>query len=126
MNRTSRITPGTRAVHPAWFADQRLAPRSTPPLEASVTGVTVAARPRRDSYDWSSVVRGPQMPALLLRGDTDALDPAAARETANLLRTAASTTLPDAGRMPFREATAQFFAAVEFSPRAPTLPTTDG
>jgi len=91
-----------------------------------VTGVTIAARLRRDVYDWSHVVPGVRAPALLLHGDADVLDPAVARATAALLPSASLTRIQGAGHMPFWEAPAAFFAAVEFFLQAPTLPTTDG
>ncbi len=115
-----------RAFSPAWFTDQRLAPRFAPPNAVGVTGVTVAARLRRELYAWSDVVRGVRAPTLLLHGGDDVLDPALARATAALLPSATATIIPGAGHMPFWEAPAEFFAAVEFFLAAPTLPTTDG
>ena len=115
-----------RAFSPAWFVDQTLAPRFTPPNDVSVTGVTVAARLRREVYRWSDVMPGVRAPTLLVHGGSDLLDPAVARATAGLLPSATVTVIPNAGHMPFWEAPAEFFAAVEFFLDAPTLGTTDG
>lgn len=115
-----------RAFSPAWFVDQALAPRFTPPGAVSVTGVTVAARLRRELYRWSDVVPGVRAPVLLLHGEADVLDPAVAHATAAHLPSASLTLLQDAGHMPFWESPAEFFAAVDFFLQAPTLPTTDG
>ncbi len=115
-----------RAFSPAWFVDQTLAPRFTPPNDVSVTGVTVAARLRRELYRWSDVISGVRAPVLIVHGDGDVLDPAIAHATARLLPSASITLIPGAGHMPFWEAPAEFFAAVQFFLQAPTLPTTDG
>ncbi len=115
-----------RAFSPAWFVDQSLAPRFAPPNDVSVTGVTIAARLRRDGYDWSDVVTAVHAPTLLLHGDADVLDAGVGRATAAVLPAATITVLAQAGHMPFWETPAEFFAAVELFLDRPTLPTTDG
>ncbi|HEY0777890.1 MAG TPA: alpha/beta fold hydrolase [Gemmatirosa sp.] len=115
-----------RAFSPAWFVDQSLAPRFAPPNDVSVTGVTVAARLRRDGYDWSDIIGGVRARTLLLHGDADILDVSVGQATAHALPGALLTVLAHAGHMPFWEAAAEFFAAVELFLEGPTLPTTDG
>ena len=46
-----------RAYAPAWFAELELAPLFTPPPSLSPTGATVAARLRREGYDWTARLR---------------------------------------------------------------------
>jgi proline iminopeptidase len=70
-----------RAFFPAWFADPALAGLFTPPADASVTGATIAARLRREGYDWRDELRGLRAPSLVVHGEDDPLDPAVARAT---------------------------------------------
>lgn len=105
-----------RAFYPAWFADDAMAALFTPPRAASVTGATVAARLRRDGYDWRPRWRGAHPPTLVLHGAEDVLDAAVARDTAAWLAALAPVRLallPGAGHMPFWEAAEAFVAAVQ-------------
>ena len=119
------------AFSPAWFADQSLTPRFTPPNDVSVTGVTVTDVLRRDLYQGSDVVPGVRAPTLLMHGVVihgvgDLLYPSVAHATAAQFPSALLTLIPGAGHMPFWDDPATFFAAVEFFLQQPTLPTTDG
>jgi pimeloyl-ACP methyl ester carboxylesterase len=122
-----------RAFYPAWFADGDLARLLAPPRAASVTGAAVAARLRRDGYDWRPALGALRAPTLVVHGEADALDVAVARATVAWLGRQAPAdlvVLPGAGHMPFWEAPAAFFAAVETFLDAPILapepPTSDG
>jgi proline iminopeptidase len=99
-----------RAMHRAWFADQDLAAYLAPPMTSSVTGAAVAARLRRDGYDWTASLRALSTPALVLHGERDALPPSVAFGLAALLGRATVVVLPDAGHMPFWEAPHRFFS----------------
>jgi proline iminopeptidase len=105
-----------RAFYPAWFASDAVAALFTPPRAASVTGTAVAARLRRDGYDWRARWRGVHPPTLVLHGAEDVLDASVARDTAAWLARLAPVRLallPGGGHMPFWEAAPEFFAAVE-------------
>lgn len=101
-----------RAFYPAWFADQTIATMFAPPKSASVTGATIAARLRRDGYDWRDTVRAIKAPSLVVHGEQDVLRPEQSRQTAALLSHATLEILPGAGHMPFWESPARFFALV--------------
>jgi proline iminopeptidase len=102
-----------RAIYRAWFADPSLAELFTAPVAASRTGAAVAARLRRDGYDWRERVRAVRTPSLVIHGADDALPPSVAASLASLLPGSRLEVLPDAGHMPFWEAPEQFFALVE-------------
>lgn len=105
-----------RAFYPAWFADRAFGRQVTPPLGTSVTGAVVAARLRRDGYDWSDTVRGVRARTLVLHGTDDAIPVRTALDTADHLgrvTTVATALIADAGHMPFLEQPARFFAQVE-------------
>lgn len=105
-----------RAFYPAWFADGELARLFVPPRAASVTGTTIAARLRRDGYNWRSALGALRAPTLVVHGGADVLDVAVARATRATLGEHVPvrlTVLQGAGHMPFWETPAPFFAAVE-------------
>ena len=102
-----------RAFYPAWFADQTLAAIFAPPRSASVTGSAVAARIRREGYDWRDVVRALQVPSLVIHGERDVLPADQARQTVSLLPDARLELLAGAGHMPFWESPDRFFEVVE-------------
>lgn len=102
-----------QAFFPAWFADAALANQVTPPRGESVSGAAVAARLRRDGYDWSDRLRDLPVPALVVHGSADVLPLAEAERTAAHLRRARLVPLADAGHNPFWEAPDAFFTAVD-------------
>lgn len=102
-----------RAIYRAWFSDPSLADLFTAPSAASHTGAAVAARLRRDGYDWHDRVRAIRAPSLVIHGADDALPPSAARTLAALIPNARLELIPAAGHMPFWEAPEQFFALVD-------------
>lgn len=105
-----------RAFYPAWFASGELAALFAPPRGASVTGTAVAARLRREGYDWRDRLRALRAPTLVVHGEEDVLDVAESRATAAWLADDAPVelrVLPGAGHMPFWEAAEPFSAAVE-------------
>jgi len=92
----------SRTMYPAWFHDQEMLIFS-PPLAESATGATVAARLRREGYDWRERLGGVRAPALLIHGEQDAIPLAEAHETARLVAGATVQPIPAAGHMPFFE-----------------------
>ncbi len=103
----------SRAIYPAWFADREMAQLFVPPRSESRTGAAVAARLRREGYDWTALVRAVHAETLVLHGGEDLLPPAVARELAALIPSARLSIIPGAGHMPFWEAPESFFALVE-------------
>ena len=103
----------SRAMYPAWFADRDLATLFSPPRSTSVTGAAVAARIRREGYDWSAILRGLRVPTIVIHGEADLLPVALAEETAGTIEGARLLLLPGAGHMPFWEAPEHFFSAVD-------------
>ena len=101
----------SRASYAAWFADPAMAAYFAPPHAASVTGAAIAARLRREGYDWRDELRALFVPTLVLHGERDALPSAVALELSELLPNARHALLPDAGHMPFWEAPERFFDA---------------
>jgi proline iminopeptidase len=101
-----------RTFAPAWFAERSLAPLFTPPLVLSATGATVAARLRREGYDWRDRVAAITAPTLVVRGDNDPLPERVARELAALLPQSRLVVIPQAGHMPFWEQPETFFPIV--------------
>lgn len=102
---------------PAWFADQGFARHVTPPRGTSETGAVIAARLRRDGYDWTDRLRDLRAPTLVVHGAADVLPLSEASRTATHLAAqgVAARVLPiaDAGHNPFWEAPDAFFAAVQ-------------
>ncbi len=101
-----------RAFSPAWFADPAIAPLFTPPLVESATGAAVAARLRRDGYDWTDRLRALTCPTVVIHGERDALPIAVAESLVAVLPQAAMVVL-DAGHMPFWELPERFFPVVD-------------
>ncbi len=101
-----------QAFFPAWFADRQFAASVTPPKGTSAVGAVVAARLRREGYDWRDTLRDLPTPALVLHGAADVLPLAEAGRTAALLSHARVLPIAAAGHNPFWEAPDAFFAAV--------------
>jgi proline iminopeptidase len=101
-----------RAMYPAWFHDPELAQLLVPPRSESRTGAAIAARLRRDGYDWSALVRAVQVETFVLHGEDDLLPSSVARELVALLPKSRLSIIPGAGHMPFWEAPEIFFDQV--------------
>jgi proline iminopeptidase len=102
----------SRAIYPAYFADHDFAALFVPPREASATGAAVAARLRREGYDWRESVRGIASRTLVAHGAADVIPARLAGEIAALVARSATLVIEGAGHMPFFERPAEFFAAV--------------
>lgn len=100
------------ASYGAWFVDREFAATFPMPREASLTGSHVAARLRREGYDWRERLGGVVAPTLVLFGDGDPLSPDTGRAMAASIRNARFQLLPHSGHFPFWEAPTEFFAAV--------------
>jgi proline iminopeptidase len=103
----------SRASYPAYFADAQFATSFAPPDAVSATGAAVAARLRREGYDWRDRLRALSVPALVLHGEGDALPAVVALEIVQLLPRARLVLIPNAGHMPFWEAPLRFFSEVD-------------
>lgn len=105
-----------QAFFPAWFADQLFAANVNAPLGNSATGAVIAARLRRQGYDWrdrlGEFLRDAAIPTLVVHGAADVLPLSEAERTAALLGEAQIVPIADAGHNPFWEAPDAFFAAV--------------
>lgn len=106
-------TTYARAFYPAWFAEPSVAAMFSPPRSTSVTGAAVAARLRRDGYDWRDALRSLSVPSLVVHGAEDLLSPDESRRTVALLPTAHLDVLAGAGHLPFFEAGDRFFPLVD-------------
>lgn len=102
-----------QAFFPAWFADQEFAANVNAPLGSSATGAVVAARLRREGYDWRDRLRDLPFPTLVVHGAADVLPLSEAERTAALLGQAHVVPIADTGHNPFWEAPDAFFAAVQ-------------
>jgi len=100
----------SRTMYPAWFHDQQMAVAG-PPHTVSITGAAVAARLRREGFDWREQVRTIRAPVLLIHGAEDALPIAEAEANAALIANARVVRIPEAGHMPFFEHPEPTFAA---------------
>lgn len=100
----------SRALYAAWFHDESamLAP---PPLSISATGAAVAARLRREGYDWRETLAGVQAPTLLIHGEQDCVPVEEADALAKVLTRAHVLRVPHCGHMPFFEWPAMVFEA---------------
>ena len=116
----------SRASYPAYFSDTDFAARFAPPEAASATGAAVAARLRREGYDWREQLRALSTPALVLHGERDALPATVAVELSQLLPRARLVLIPNAGHMPFWEAPQRFFSEIDdfLAPGLPAPPRT--
>lgn len=104
----------SRTMYAAWFHDQRMA-AATPPAASSATGAVVAARLRREGFDWRAAYAAITVPVLLIHGVEDALPIAEAEASAALIPGARLVRIPEAGHMPFFEhPEATFSAALDF------------
>lgn len=100
----------SRAIYPSWFHD-RSAMLAPPPLSISATGAAIAARLRREGYDWRASHARVMSPVLLIHGEQDAVPVAEADANAQVLPHAQVLRVPDAGHMPFFEWPALVFDA---------------
>jgi proline iminopeptidase len=103
----------SRAFHPAWFADPDFADGITPPRAISLTGAAIAARLRREGYDWTDAARAVAIPTLVVHGELDPLPADEARRIAQLIPGARLVLIPNCGHMPFWESPETFFALVD-------------
>lgn len=101
-----------QAYFPAWFADRAFARQVNAPRGTSVTGAHVAARLRREGYDWRERLRDLALPTLVVHGAADVLPLSEAERTVRFLAQARLEPIADAGHNPFWEAPGAFFAAV--------------
>lgn len=105
----------SRTMYPAWFADRELASSFVPPRALSATGTAIAARLRREGYDWREVIATVRAPVLLVHGQEDCIPVDEAERTASLLSDARVVTIAEAGHMPFFENPEPTFkAALDF------------
>ncbi len=104
--------PRRAAIHHA-PANRELAAGFNPPGSTSRAGAAVAARRRRDGYDWRRTIADLTVPTLVIHGAEDLLSVVIARELAAPLPTSRLAVLPGAGHMPPWEAPEEFFALVE-------------
>lgn len=109
----------SRAIYPAWFADPGLASFFAAPRSTSATGATVAARLRREGYDWTPLLRALRRPTLVIHGELDVMPVRVAEALVAALPDAELAVIPGSGHMPFWEAPASFFARCESFLSAP-------
>lgn len=102
----------SRAVYPAWFADDEMASRFTPPAAESPTGAAVLAKLRREGYDWRDRGRALFTPTLVIHGELDPL-PLANPVHEFYIGQPRVALVPSAGHMPFWEAPQRFFALLD-------------
>lgn len=102
----------SRAFYAAWFADQEFATGFRPPRSISLTGSAIAARLRRDGYDWTADASAIDTPTLVIHGDLDPIPVSEAIRLAALIPGARLEVIPGAGHMPFWEAPDHFFELV--------------
>jgi pimeloyl-ACP methyl ester carboxylesterase len=102
----------SRAIYPAYFADHEFTSLFRPPHEASATGAAVAARLRREGYDWRARVRSIASRTLVVHGSADVIPSHVAHAIAALMPHATVEIIDGAGHMPFFERPERFFAAV--------------
>ena len=103
----------TSALYPAWFADRDFAAIFSSPKANSSTGAAVAARLRREGYDWTEAISAIRVPTLVAHGDHDLLDLSVPESIARLIPEAEVAIIGHAGHMPFWEAPEEFFNRVE-------------
>lgn len=102
-----------QAFFPAWFADQTFAANVSAPRGDSIAGAVIAARLRRDGYDWRPLLSDLAVPTLVVHGAADVLPLSEADQTSRFLAEARLMPIADAGHNPFWEAPDAFFAAVQ-------------
>lgn len=103
----------TSALYPAWFADRDFASIFSSPRANSGTGAAVAARLRREGYDWTTGIATIRVPTLIIHGDHDLLDVSVPESIARLIPGSQVSIIEHAGHMPFWEAPEEFFSRVE-------------
>ena len=103
----------TSALYPAWFADPEFGAIFSSPKANSPTGAAVAARLRREGYDWTERVTSIEARTLIVHGDHDLLDVGVAEAIHRLIRDSELVIVGHSGHMPFWEAPDEFFATVE-------------
>lgn len=103
----------SRALYPAYFADRELSRMFAAPRALSATGAAVAARLRREGYDWRSSLHAIRAETLLVHGRNDVLPATLVTESAALIPGARELLIDDAGHMPFWEQPTRFFGAVD-------------
>lgn len=103
----------TSALYPAWFADREFGAIFSSPRANSPTGAAVAARLRREGYDWTSTISTIRTPTLIVHGEDDLLDVSVAHQLKKLIPGSELAVIPHAGHMPFWEAPEAFFERVE-------------
>ena len=102
----------SRAIYPAYFADREFGRGFAPPREASATGAAVAARLRRDGYDWREPIKRIAATTLVVHGMQDILPSRLASEIVTLIPRTALQLIDGAGHMPFWERPELFFRTV--------------
>lgn len=100
----------SRALYPAYFHDESVL-LSPPPLSISATGAAVAARLRREGYDWRTTLAQVQAPTLLIHGEQDCVPVEESEELAKVITRAHVLRVPHCGHMPFFEWPAMVFEA---------------
>ena len=103
----------SNALYPAWFADPTLTALMSPPRATSRTGAVIAARMRREGYDWRAELRALRVPAVVIHGEEDLLPTSVARAIVATIPDARLELVAGAGHMPFWESPERFFAIVE-------------
>lgn len=100
----------SRALYPAYFHDDT-AILGPPPLSISATGAAIAARLRREGYDWSDALSGIKAPVLLIHGEQDCVPVEESEAHAKIIQRAHVMRVPHCGHMPFFEWPALVFEA---------------
>ena len=100
----------SRTMYAAWFHDQEMR-TFAPPRVLSPTGAMVAARLRREGFDWRDRYSAVRATVLLIHGTEDAIPLAEAERSAALIPNARVVAIPEAGHMPFFENPAPSFDA---------------
>ena len=103
----------TSALYPAWFSDRDFGAIFSSPRANSPTGAAVAARLRREGYDWTETIQTISTPTLILHGEDDILGLDVPQRLQSLIAGSKVELLPHAGHMPFWEAPEEFFDLVD-------------
>ncbi|HEX6575771.1 MAG TPA: alpha/beta fold hydrolase [Gemmatimonadaceae bacterium] len=101
------------ALYPAWFFDREFGAIFSSPRATSQTGASVAARLRREGYDWTDRISSIRVPTLIVHGDGDLLDMRVPESIHGLIPESELSVIHHSGHMPFWEAPEEFFSAVE-------------
>ena len=102
-----------RAPTSSHFAGHSSARPPLAPNAVSATGTAIAARLRREGYDWREQLRALSAPALVVHGEADALPATVANELSQLLPRGRLVLIRNAGHMPFWEAPDSFFSEID-------------